>query len=368
MLKQTNAEYQTAHFGKWDHRYDEVSPEEMGYDISDGVTGNSTGGAKDSGGPAAKDDPKLIFSLTERACAFMEKQANAGKPFYLQVSHYAVHLDIFYRKATFDAISQRKTGEKHKMPEFAAMTEDLDKGVGALLDKIDELGLRERTYIIFMSDNGGRTTLPGASSGGLPLNYPLRDGKGSMYEGGIRVPFVVVGPGVKAGSVCRVPVTGLDVLPTVADLAGYRPRLPDTIDGGSLKGILNHDGQGNVERRLPFLIFHQAADRDPKSALRLGDYKLVKSWSRNKVELFDLSHDLGERNDLSRSLPKKTDELHSLMTDFLKQVAQKLVKRKRKPRTRIAFHLCWQSSCLLGWNWTVQKATIQHPVNRTIQR
>ena len=96
MLKKANSEYQTAHFGKWDMRFDNVTPEQMGYDVSDGITGNSTGGGKGSGGPSAKNDPKLIHSLTQRANNFMETQVKQNKPFFIQLSHYAVHLDIFY--------------------------------------------------------------------------------------------------------------------------------------------------------------------------------------------------------------------------------------------------------------------------------
>lgn len=113
------------------------------------------------------------------------------------------------------------------------MTHDLDAGVGRLREELNRLGLSERTYVIFMSDNGGRPTLPGASTAGLGLNHPLRGGKGTLYEGGIRVPFIVAGPGVQPGSVSRVPVTGLDLLPTLADFAGYRGTLPPEVDGGA---------------------------------------------------------------------------------------------------------------------------------------
>ncbi|MFP6750339.1 MAG: sulfatase-like hydrolase/transferase, partial [Pirellulaceae bacterium] len=107
MLKQANPAYRTAHFGKWDMRTDEVTPEQMGYDVSDGYTSNGTGGSKGSGGPAAKEDPKLIFGITDRACNFMEKQTKSGHPFFLQVSHYAVHLDIYYQEKTLARVQQQ---------------------------------------------------------------------------------------------------------------------------------------------------------------------------------------------------------------------------------------------------------------------
>ncbi len=320
MLKKANASYKTAHFGKWDFRTDEVTPSEMGYDVSDGYTGNSTGGGKGSGGPDATEDPKLIFGITKRSCDFMEKQTRLGCPFFVQVSHYAVHLDIFYREKTLAQTQHWPSGKKHNMPQFAAMTCDVDDGIGILLDKIRSLGIQDRTYIFFMSDNGGRLTIPGQESEGLPRNYPLRDGKGSMYEGGIRVPFVVVGPGIKPGSVSSVPVTGLDIFPTIAELAGYKERLPKAVDGGSMFDVLNDQGTKTVGRNRPFLLFHHAVDRNPQTALRLGDFKLVKTWQDNRLELFNLAQNPGEQDDLSKRLPDKTRELHELMVGFLNEV------------------------------------------------
>ncbi|MCP4813757.1 MAG: sulfatase-like hydrolase/transferase, partial [Planctomycetaceae bacterium] len=215
------------------------------------VTGNGTGSGKGTGGPAAKDDPKLIFGITDRACQFMEKQSQAGNPFYLQVSHYAVHLDIFYRAQTLDQVEQRQAGRKHNMPQFAAMTADLDTGIGLLMKKVKSLGLLDNTYIFFLSDNGGRNTLRKSPREKVPRNAPLRDGKGSVYEGGVRVPFVVLGPDIKAGSVSHVPVTGLDIMPTLAALAGYRQPMPPNVDGGSIVNVLRQEGEGTVKRLNP---------------------------------------------------------------------------------------------------------------------
>jgi arylsulfatase A-like enzyme len=320
MLKDISGDYKAAHFGKWDMRTDEITPTEMGYDESDGYTNNQTGGGKGTGGPSAKDDPKHIFAITRRACDFMEEQSNNDKPFYLQVSHYAVHLDIYYRQQTLDICTTRPAGEKHTMPEFAAMTEDMDTGIGTLLERIESLGIGDNTYIFFMSDNGGRFTMPGQQGKTRDRNYPLREGKGTMYEGGIRIPFVVIGPGVEAGSVSRVPVTGLDILPTIADLCGYEKRLPEVLDGGSMKGVMLNKGKGAVQRANPFFIFHHAVDRDGQTAIRLGDYKLVKTWDEDKLELFDLSADISEAVDLSTARQEKTQELHQLMTGFLNSV------------------------------------------------
>ncbi|MCK4960589.1 MAG: sulfatase-like hydrolase/transferase, partial [Planctomycetes bacterium] len=320
MLKQADPEYVTAHFGKWDLRTDEPVPEDMGYDVSDGYTNNQTGGGKSSGGMEPVDDPKLVYSVTKRACDFIETQAQRNKPFYLQVSHYAVHLAIFYSQASLDECSNFQPGKKHTMPEFAAMTSDLDNGIAALIDKIADLGLTNNTYIFFMSDNGGRYDMPGQKNKQLPRNDPLRQGKGTMYEGGIRVPFVIAGPGVKPAVVSDVPVSGLDILPTLADLAGYDQPLPKALDGGSLRNVISNAGKGRVKRNNPFMIFHHAVDRSPQTAIIRDPFKLVKTWEDDQLELFDLSKDIGEENDLSEKMPAKTRDLHDQMTSFLKKV------------------------------------------------
>lgn len=320
MLKQANPAYRTAHFGKWDMRFDDVTPEEMGYDVSDGLTGNGTGGGKGSGGPSAQEDPKLIWGITERTGTFMEDQTSAGHPFFVQVSHYAVHLDIFYREESLNEARNWKKGKKHSMPEFAAMTSDVDTGIGLLLDKIHDLGIENETYVFFLSDNGGRTGIPGQDDPEIHRNDPLRDGKGSVYEGGVRVPFIVIGPDIENQGISHVPVTGLDILPTIADLVGYPKPLPKALDGGSLKSVLMNGGRGEVKRNNPFLIFHQAVARSAESSIILGNYKLVKTWDRNRLELFDISKDIGEAKDLSKQIEAKTNELHHLLVNFLEEV------------------------------------------------
>jgi len=333
MLKAADPRYQTAHFGKWDHRYDEVTPQEQGYDVSDGYTGNGTGGGKGSGGPSAKEDPKFMQHITDQSISFMRKQVASQTPFFVQLSHYAVHLDIFYRQETLEKTSTWEPGRRHRMPEFAAMTYDVDETIGQILDEVQRLGLTDNTYIFFLSDNGGRNTMPKSPEAPLVRNYPLRDGKTSMYEGGLRVPFAVAGPNIQHNSVSRVPVTGLDILPTLAQLAGYNKPLPKDIDGGSMLSVLNNKGQGEVRRNNPFLIFHHSVSRAPETALRLGDLKLVKTWSENRLELFDLSEDISEAHDLSTSMPEQTQKLDTMMTNFLESVnADTSVQRTRQRR------------------------------------
>jgi len=149
MLKASDDQCVTAHFGKWDHRYDEIAPTEQDFDVSDGYTGNGTGGSKGTGGPAAMPDPKRIDTITDKALHFIDESHACDKPFYLQVSHYAVHLDIFYNDETLADVKRNLSpGKKHNMPEFAAMTSDMDAGIGRVLDKLIELDLLDNTYLV----------------------------------------------------------------------------------------------------------------------------------------------------------------------------------------------------------------------------
>ncbi|MFC2116925.1 sulfatase-like hydrolase/transferase, partial [Bacteroidota bacterium] len=323
MLKKTNPTYKAAHFGKWDFRYDLVTPEEMGYDFSDGYTDNGEGLGKGTDWPQAMDDPKLIFSVTDSANKFMENQVAQGNPFYLQVSHYAVHLGMYYTQESLDKYKELAPGEKHFIPEFAAMTEDLDTGIGILLDKVEELGILDNTYIIFLSDNGGRNRQPIGGEQTVPRNFPLRDGKGSLYEGGIRAPFVVAGPNVEANSLSRVPVTGLDIFPTLADLAGYSGTLPRELDGGSIKEVIHSEGTGTVDRNLPYIIFDHKSGSNSQSAIREDSFKLIITRQNDReirIELFDLASDISEANDLSATMPEKVKDLHDKFDKFIEKV------------------------------------------------
>lgn len=334
VLKTADPDYRAAHFGKWDMRYDDPDPAELGYDASDGATGNGEGnvgafvnGRLDKVTAHPSSDPKNIFDLTSRGAAFMERQVDAGRPFYLQLSHYALHLSVIYRQESYNAVKDWPTGEKHYLPSFAAMLKDMDDGFGQLFDKVRELGIEDHTYIIYMADNGGRPTLnlsDGASR--ERRNEPLSVGKHSIYEGGIRVPFGIAGPGIEPGSFTRTPVSGMDILPTVADLVGSDVELGE-IDGGSFK-LLVFQHSDIVERPNPYQLFHDKSGNpktskqsaDSETALMQDDYKLIKTWRNGKqhtVELYDLAKDPGEGNDLAASMPERTARMGKLMDDYI---------------------------------------------------
>ncbi len=325
MVKAADAKYVTAHFGKWG--FPPRPPEHAGYDVTDGKTNNADGDwiSKKDGKVIPPDDPKRIFSLTKRANAFMAKCVKAGRPFFMQVSHYAAHVQHMALKKTIEKFRKLPRGKKCRPQDYAdppppqnawallyaAMIEDLDTGLGMLLDKIDDLGIRDNTYVIFTSDNGS----------GFRGNAPLTGGKASLWEGGIRVPTVVCGPGVKRGTRCDVPIAGWDFFPTISDLVGNRKPLPKGIDGGSLRPLFEKGNKGKIQRGTEALIFHFPWYGNlPTSAIRLGDYKLIKNLNTGETRLFNLVKDIGESNDLSKSMPDKAAELHKKLAEYLKAV------------------------------------------------
>jgi arylsulfatase A-like enzyme len=306
-LALSRPEYVSAHFGKW--HLAGGGPEAHGFDQSDGE--------KSRGGRIGGDNPKDIFGITERGVAFMREQVAAGRPFYLQLSHYALHLHARARPQTEQAARARAPGFRHHDALYAAMTEDLDTGFGQLLAAIDDLGIRDRTYLIYLSDNGGGIG-EGASN-----NRPLAQGKGTLWEGGIRIPMLVAGPGVTRGAISHVPVIGWDVLPTLLDLAGAP--LPEGVEGGSLRALLEADGTGVVQRPRPGLVWHvpnysPVHHHTPQSAYRLGDHKLVRLYETHELRLYDLSWDLSEMHELSSREPERTLELERLLDAHLDAV------------------------------------------------
>jgi len=319
MIKSADRGYVTAHFGK--SGFPPRPPEDAGYDVTDGATNNFHGDwrALDDKRPLPADDPKRIFSLTRRANKFMQQQVEAGRPFYMQVSHYAVHVNLFALKETiakYEKLLGGKAGAK-----YAALIENLDTGIGMLLDKIDELGIADNTYVIFISDNGaGR-------------NRPLRGGKASVWEGGIRVPMLVCGPGVKRGCYCDIPAVAWDIFPTVSDLIGNQKPLPDGIDGGSLRDVFEKGNKGRVKRGTEALVFHYPwYAGTPMSAIRLGDYKLVKNLNTDQIRLFNVVEDIEESKDLSGSMPGKAGQLNKVLTDYLEEVDAEKIEDMRAAR------------------------------------
>lgn len=296
-----DAGYTTAHYGKW--HVGRTDPARHGFDDSDGPTSN--------GGPdnVASPNPKQALGMTARGIAFMTRAQAAGKPFYLQLSHYPNQ-------------ERKEGGGGRDRDTVAKEADEIDRTVGELLAALDRLGLTGSTYVFYTADHGGQ---------GRTGNAPLSGGKGAVTEGGLRVPFLVRGPGI-AGNLCsRVPVTASDLLPTVAALAGVKAALPAGVEGGSLVPVLRDPaGQGVVRRAREELVFHfphyDLGNGGPATAILLGGYKLVRNYEQKTVRLFDLERDPGEAKDLAASLPEKTAELDARLTAYLKDVSAQMAR------------------------------------------
>ncbi|MEO0054465.1 MAG: hypothetical protein RLZZ50_412 [Verrucomicrobiota bacterium] len=290
------AGYATAHFGKW-HLLG-GGPERHGFDFSDGDTGNRDADRY------TDPNPVDIFGMTKRAQAFIEANTKARKPFYLQMSYHALHVPQNALKSSRAHFEAKPAGKLHRDPARAAITLDLDTGVGRLLDAIRALDLESSTYVIYMADNGG--------GGGKGVAGGLRGGKGGLGEGGIRVPYIVRGPGIASGSWCHQPVVGYDWFPTFCHWAKVGETLPENLDGGDLTPLL-HGSRESVARRDPALLFHfpHYQGDTPQSALREGDLKLVLHYEDNSRKLFDLSVDPSERKNLADSRREDADRLEA---------------------------------------------------------
>lgn len=315
LIKAHDPGYATAHFGKW--HMNGGGPAAHGFDEGDGPTSNNEG-------QVGGDDPKLVFSLAEKASKFVRKNVAAKKPFYLQVSHYATHEESFALASTFATFQAKKPGTLHTDPLFAAMTKDLDTSIGRLLDTLadpngdgDESdSLLSTTYILMLADNGAVDTISD--------NFPLNMGKASTWEGGVRVPFLLAGPGIAAGSRSDVAIAETDILPTIAEWVGATPPAADVIDGGSFAQLAR--GKSSLvtgrDNEFYFHFPHYQVEKGskPMSSIRDGNLKLVHFYETGQDLLFDLAKDLEEQNDLAAAQPAVVKRLRRQLRDYLKSV------------------------------------------------
>lgn len=339
-IKQVAPDYICAHMGKWHIAF---PPDKLGYDVvatGDGHDLNAKG-YKARHNPQSRDpqDPKFIFSLTRQANAFIEQQATANRPFYLQISHYADHLKYAALAQTVDKYKTEHAGEAtpyHNDPLWAAMNENLDTGVGMVLETIDRLGLADNTYVIYTADNG----FEDKHDFGEPIDergyykaYPQRSHKYHLSEGGIRVPFIVRGPGIPAGAYSPDTVVGTDIFPTVMDILGKMDQVPKKVEGGSLLAHLHSGGKAKIARRDPYLVFKFSKPRAPfDGAIVEGDYKLISDLGSEQSFLYNLKEDISERNDLSAQKPERAKAMHAHMVDYLEQNGwrRSMINRKVK--------------------------------------
>jgi arylsulfatase A-like enzyme len=302
-LKAAHPTYRAAHYGKWHQRT--RTPEELGYDDSDGQTMNAEGNR------TTPKDPKLLFSMAKRTNAFIEEQAKAKRPFFVQVSFYANHLAYQALPETRQKYEAKQKGrtEYHNSPLWAAMNEDMDTAVGQILDKLEEMGVADNTFVIYTADNGYELK----KDSGKPVSerkfykgHPLRSHKYMISEGGLRVPFIVRGPGIPAGTSSREPVVGWDIMPTVLDMAGAADQIPAHVEGGSLLSHCTSGGKAPVKRRDPFMVFRYTKTHGALDVAIMQDgYKLMRELKSGKEHLWSLWDDLGESNNLIDKQPEK---------------------------------------------------------------
>ncbi|HUW18835.1 MAG TPA: sulfatase [Sedimentisphaerales bacterium] len=320
-----SAGYVTASIGKWHlGRGAETGPEGQGFDVS--IAGGRTGATRRHFSPYSLDNltdgPEgeyLADRLTDEALRFIE--TNKDRPFFLYLPHYAVHTPLQAKKAMIDKYTNKAPDGGQKNPTFAAMVESVDQSVGRVMKRIDELGLRDNTVVFFFSDNGGVF--------GITSMEPLRGGKGMLYEGGIREPMIVRWPGrFKAGSVCDVPVIGIDFYPTMLEIAGAPKPEGHILDGESIVPLLR--GTQSLKREaifwhLPAYLpanygWKETWRTTPAGAMRQGDWKLIEYFEDGRLELYNLKDDISERNNLAQRMPDKTRELHELLKKWRKSV------------------------------------------------
>ncbi len=269
-------------------------------------------------------DEYLTDRLNLEACDFIER--NRARPFLLYLSHYAVHTKLAAKRSLLEkyqkklqALAPEAAARVGTKPALAAMMESVDEGVGLIREMLKKLGLEKNTLIIFTSDNGGESVqrgpggdlVPGATS-----VAPLRGGKSHLHEGGLRVPLIVRWPGVTpAGSVCDVPVNGMDWFPTLLAAAGLKPDGAQPVDGVDISALLRDPKAtrpGAMYWHYPLEKPHFLGGRSA-GAMREGDWKLIEFFDTKEVELYNLAGDPGEQQNLASSMPDKLKAMQAQM-------------------------------------------------------
>ncbi|MFO8055904.1 MAG: sulfatase [bacterium] len=339
------AGYSTFFLGKWHLGREPYFPGKQGFDVN--IGGNHTGlpvggyfspyfNPRLQGGPPGE---YLTDRLTDEALSLME---SAARPFLLFLSHYAVHVPLQaewedmkkYWKKCFLNPRLGRFGLEGKYPErvvqdhpvYAGMITALDKSLGRVMDKLAELGIKENTIVIFMSDNGGLSTAEGWPTS----NVPLRAGKGWLYEGGIREPMIVKWPGVtRPGSVCSEPVMSTDFYPSMLEMAGLPLRPDQHVDGASLCPLLR--GEEGLGRDSVYWHYPHYSNQGgkPSAAIRSGPYKLIEFYHDPRVELYNLDDDISEEHDLSEKIPAKAQELRSRLRRWQKEVDARMPEQRQ---------------------------------------
>ncbi len=299
------AGYATGHVGKWHLGGNGFGPREHGFDVN--IAGDQAGSPlsyfapfrnKDRFMPGLEKAPEGEY-LTDRLTAEAERfiESSKDRPFFLYLAHYAVHIPMRARPDLVKKYPAKRIPGRQSNPIYAAMLESVDDSVGRVVKTLERLKLSERTLIVFTSDNGGLCVLEGPNTPPT-INTPLREGKGYLYEGGLRVPLIVGWPGVvKPGTTSSVPVITHDLYPTLLEACGVSTK--EMIDGVSLVPLLR-GGAGPKREALYWHYPHYSNQgAQPGGAIRMGDLKLIEFYEDGRRELFDLKADLSENRNLA---------------------------------------------------------------------
>lgn len=315
------AGYVSASIGKWHLGGDGFSPTEQGFALNAG--GTSSGSPRSwwppynlvsLTDPPPEQDEYLAHYLTRRAGMFMEQ--NKDRPFFLYLPHFSVHIPLGAPPKLVEKYKRKVAdGSKQGDPVYGAMVEAMDDAVGILMRKLDTLGLAENTLVFFLADNGG-LRYEGGSKKYVTDNAPLRAGKGHLYEGGIRVPYMVRWKGTIKPATSDAPVCSVDIFPTALAAAGVTA--PGPLDGVSLLPLLQ-SGRAPKREALYWHYPHYSNQGGaPGGVIREGDWKLIEFYEDNRLELYNLKADLGERTNLSQREAKRARALKAKLDRWRK--------------------------------------------------
>jgi len=321
------AGYATGMFGKWHLGNDAAHhPRERGFDEAIATAGRHFYFKTDPPVEVPKDAYLADF-LTERAIDFIERRQ--AEPFFLYLPHFGVHAPHEAKPDLIAHFKSKPPAGGHRDPTYAAMIASVDESVGRILATLDQLGLAENTLVIFSSDNGGvgGYRSAGLAKDGVTDNAPLKGGKGTLAEGGIRVPYIFrwksrIAPGQTNGT----PINSVDLYPTLLELAGAAPPADYPLDGVSYLPLLT-GAESSLDRDAIFWHFPGylgAGGRGwrtkPVSVIRSGDWKLLEYLEDGRQELYNLRSDIGETQDLAESERERAERLHEQLAQWRKDI------------------------------------------------
>lgn len=318
--------YATASIGKWHltppGAPEGFLPEQQGFDVNKG--GAFRGSPPSYFSPykveMLKDGPAGEY-LTDREQAEASEfiRQHRDQPFFLYLPHYAVHTPLQAKQPLIDkykALAEEKAPQRN--PVYAAMIESLDQSIGKLMQTLEETGVADRTVVMVTGDNGG--WLPSTNT-----NLGMRAGKGSAYEGGVRVPLIVRWPGVvRPDSTSDTPVIGCDLYPTVLDMAGGKPAAGQIIDGRSIVPLLRNTGAWRRDSLFWHYPHYHPGGAKPHSAVRQGEWKLILFYEDDRAELYNLRNDPEEKTDLAGSNSVMAQKLRRVLDTWLKDTGAQL--------------------------------------------